>query len=178
MAIGTAQKAGGVAKGAGVQVTVPGSFRSTWIQANDDARTAQSTLDVGGITDSTFKWVEVPYGATRALIRGRTPAATTATGTDPVVRIIGVYGNLTSNAPADGVPVMRLDNADADAAGITVTLDDDGTTVLNDDTWDYHNPTTLDGYDLKGAWYVGIQVVTAASITASAAVPIDILFLN
>lgn len=177
MAIGEAVKAG-YGKDAGVAVTIPGSLKGNWITANDDARTAQSTLDVGAITDSTFKWVEVPAGATRFLLRGLTPQGTTATGTSPIVRLIGVYGPLTSNAPADGVRVMRIDNADADATGITVTLGGDGTGVLSDATWDYGDPTTLDGYDCKGAWYIGVQVITAASITASAAVPLEVLFLN
>lgn len=158
--------------------SMPGSCQGVWVTANTDARTQISTFDPGAITAETFRWVQVPNGTTRLLLRGKTPQGTTATGTSPVVKIIGVFGPLTDGAPADGVPVMRLDNADANATGITVTLGGDGTTVLSDATWDYGNPTTLDGYDHKGASYVGLLVITAASITADAAVPLEIMFLN
>lgn len=162
--------------------TVPCSAKGDWIIANDDAETAQSATDLlrpAAIDDSVFHWVKVGPNATRVLVRARQAVGATVT-TSPVVRVIGVYGTTSDGATFadDGtVRFLRLDNADWNATGVTLTLVSSGTGLNRDATYAYTDVSTLDGYDLKGCMYVGIAVETAANVN-SGTVPIEVLFIN
>lgn len=187
MAIG-ATRGGGVRTGGIPQVLV-GSALNTIVQANDDARTAQTaTMRYGpaGITDSTFHWVRVPAGTTRVLIRARTPIATTAVGTSPVVWLLGAMARDTE-ALADcagvndgTVQYLRLDSATYGGTGQTLTFDATPATTdsLNDSVWFYSDVASLTATDLQGCQWVGVAVATAGANTASAAMPIDLIFEN
>ena len=155
-----------------------GSVKGLWIVANDNAETAQTSgdeLDPLAIDDETFHWVQVPEGATRALVRAKIDDEATVS-TSPTFFLMGAYGGDPSDSNAKGVTFMRLDNADADAEAVTLTIET-GANVVTDGTWDISNPVDLDGYDLKGAWYIGLIVDTAASVSTGT-VPIEVMFLN
>lgn len=180
MPIGSA-KAGGVNVSSGPLV-FPASVKGTWTIANDDAETAQSATDLlvpAGIDDSTFHWVEVHPGATRVLVRARMAVGATVT-TDPIVRIIGAFADPASDgsyANDGSVMFLRLDNADWNATGVTLDLTSSGSTMNSDSVYAYSDVTTLDGYDVKGSWYIGVAVETAANVN-SGTVPVQVLFLN
>lgn len=178
MAIGSLYKAG-ILPGS-VQVTAPGSALSAWTTAYDDAETVTGqTLNHTAITDSVFHWVEVPSGCTRVLVRAKYAVGATVT-TSPIIYVVGGWGPLNENgsAPTDGTfRTMRLDTTDSNGTGITLTLVSSGTGQIVDGTYAYSDPPSLDGYDLKGAKYVGIVVATAANVN-SGTVPIEILPLT
>lgn len=180
MAIGTFVSANPAQSGPNVTVA---SVKGSWITANDDAETAQSATDLlvpAGIDDSVFHWIVVGPGATRALIRARALVGATVT-TDPVVRLIGAYGKINADGSFanDGtVKFLRLDNADANAAGLTLDLISSGANTLRDATYQYSDVLpSLDGVDLKGAHYVGVAVETAANVNTGT-VQVELLLLN
>lgn len=185
----------GTTKGAGIQagttpVVISGSGHGQWVQANDDARTSQESFlyAPGTITSSTFHWVRMTVGATGVCIRARTPIATTAVGTSPVVAIVGAYDAGTGSAavgdPAginDGtVYYKRLDSVGIADAGLTLTFpaSPDTSNCQNDAAWFYSAEPLVGGYDCRGAKWVGVLVTTSGANTASAAMPIDIMLLN
>ena len=188
MAIG-AQKQGSVSSGS-MPLRVIASARGNWVTVNDDAETAQSAtmlLRPASITDSTFHWMEVRDGATRCLVRARQAVGATVT-TSPVIRVIGAYGTSiasdgswpnTSAAAIAGDPLfLRLDNADWNAAGLTLTLVTSGTGLNRDNDYAYTDVMPdLTGIDMKGCSWVGVMVETAANVSAGT-VPIQILLLN
>lgn len=163
----------------------PVSVKGSWVIANDDAEQVNSAAELlspGTIDDSTFHWVRVGPGCGRVLVRARVTLAATVT-TDPVVRIVGAYGNLdsgnSSSFPTDGtVQFMRLDNVDANAAGLTLDLVSSASGQMQDATYAYSDPMpSLDGIDLKGADYVGVLIETAANVNTGV-VAVQILMLN
>lgn len=165
------------------QSVLVASGKGSWIVANDDAETAQSATDLlrpAGIDDDVFHWVKVGTNVTRALVRARMAVGATVAG-NPIVRVIGAYGTPdTSGAFADDgtVRFLRLDNADANAAGLTLTLASSGTGLMQDGTYAYSDPMPdLTGIDLKGCNYVGVAVEDNADVN-SGTVPIQLLFLN
>lgn len=180
MAIGTYYSANTGQTGPNVTVA---SVYGSWIIANDDAETAQSATDLlvpHGIDDATFHWVRVGPGCTRALVRARALVGATVT-TDPVVRLIGAFGNINADGsmPSDGtVNFLRLDNVDANAAGLTLDCVTSGSGLLRDATYMYTDPLpSLDGVDLRGANYVGVAVETAANVNTGV-VAVQLLLLN
>lgn len=183
----------GSTKGAGVRPgTVPmvcvGSAHGTWQQVNDDARTAQTATmlyNPSVITDSVFHWVSIPQGTTGCLVRARVPIATTAVVTSPIVYLIGAYSTSESNFDCAGVTdatirFQRLDSVNIDDAGLTLTFPASPTTTncQNDAVWFYSKTPSLAGYDCRGAKWVGVAVQTLGACTASAAMPVDLLFLG
>lgn len=104
---------------------------------------------------------------TRISVWARYLRASTVT-TNPVVRLYAVYGSLSSGASVDDGTVQwrRIDNSDANATGITLTISSgaDG----RDTTYAYTDemPSTTVGYDAKGAWYILALVETAAVVSA------------
>lgn len=183
MAIGALRRANTVTEAG--PIVYPASAKATWITANDDAETAQSAGDLlapAAIDDSVFHWVKVGPGVTRVLIRARQAIAATVT-TSPVVRVYGLWSDDEEVSGAfdtdgtGGVRCLRLDNADANASGVTLTLVTSGTGLMQDSAYAYTDVPTLDGYDLKGAPFVGVAVETAANVN-SGTVPIEVLFVN
>lgn len=197
MAIGTTKGAG--VKAGAVPMVVSGSAHGAWVQANDDARTAQGATtnlyNPTAITDSTFHWVHVPQGTTGCLVRARVPIATTAVGTSPIVAIITAtnFAGASNADPAPGgVPVtdgtiriVRVDSPGIGDTGQTCTFPTSPSTTncQCDSTWFYSawgtsGAASLAGFDHRGGQWVGVLVMTAGACTASAAMPIDLLLLN
>lgn len=181
MAIGTLLKAN--VRSANQDFVAIAQPKGTWIVCNTDCRTAQTAgmlLNPSSITSASFHWVAVPEGVRTVYVRARYPVATSGITTSPVIRVWGAYRNggeisAAGVMPSDGsVLTARLDNASWSASGITVTLN-----VSNDHTDDsyfYSSLTSATGYSVLGADYIGIPVSTASSITASAAVEVQVLF--
>lgn len=161
----------------GLSQVATGSVRGVWQTMQADATSAATGLDIGALTDASHGWVDVPPGTTRLVLAARLTAAHTGTTTSPVVRVWGAWAGFDGLAPDDGAEILRIDSTDADGAGFTITIDPDESTVSSDGTYEYHNPTTWDGYDLRGASAVFVQVITAAAITGGAA-DIRGMFLN
>lgn len=181
MAIGLAKAANIIVRNG--PVVYPASAGSSWVTANDSALTAQTAamlLRPATITDSTFHWVK-RGDCTSILFRAIAPVGATVT-TDPVVRVIGAWGTPdTSGAFADDgtVKFLRLDNQDANAAGVTLDLFSSGASTLRDTTYQYSDPYSLTPTDLKGCDYFGIAVETVVAYSAgSGATPIEALLLN
>lgn len=159
----------------------PSSVETNWVQCHDNieatADAASVLLKPWNSAKTSFHWVRVPELATRLLVRGKVDAAATTISTAPVVWIVGAHGgdpSTTTNNFTDTpgattfAKYTRLDNADQDATGITLTLCVT-TQGMEDASYVYGNPYNLDGFDLKGARYVGLMVATAASVTGGAA---------
>lgn len=152
------------------------SVKAWWFVCHDNLEAAAETtglLQPYAIATSAFHWVKVPDGATRVLIRARNDAAATTFTTSPVVRIIGMDGTPTDAGAFTGTTgdanfgePTRLDNVDANATGVTLTLA--ATLNLEDGSYEYSDPPDLTGYDLKGCSYVGMAVETAANVTGGA----------
>ena len=180
MAIGALVKGG--ANNDYSAVVIPSSLKGVWTTAHDDSETAQSATELlypASIDDSGFHWIEVPHCASRVLVRAVMTKTATVT-TSPVVRVVGAYGTVASDGSfaTDGTAqFLRLDNVDANAVGVTLTLVSSGASLLQDATYAYSDPPTLEGYDLRGAKYVGILVETAANLSAGT-VPVQVLLLN
>lgn len=182
MAIGALKRANVRSKEKGlVSIAAP---KGTWITVNSDARSAQSSgelLAPATIAGATFHWLKVPENVTKVLIRGKYPAGTSVIVTSPIVRPMGAYenGGEISDAgvcPNDGtVPPLRLDNASHSATGLTCTLS--VSNDVSDGTFKYGAVTSIAGYSILGADYIGVMVSTAAAITSSAAVEIQVLLV-
>lgn len=157
------------------------------VQANDDLETAESAAELlkpWSITASRLgdlHWIRVPDNALAVIPRARNDAAMSAVATSPVVRLIGAYGTPNGDGGFSGDPddpnygrFVRLDNADFNAAGLSLTL---ATTGNNEDSdFEHSDLPSLTGYALLGCHYVGMLVETAASITGANAYG-DLLFL-
>ena len=167
----------------GAGAFVPCSARGSWTTVNEDAETAQSATDLlrpAAIDDAVFHWMKVGDGTSRCMVRARQAVAATVT-TSPVVRVFAAYGTPdSSGAFADDgtVKFCRLDNVDWNAAGLTLTLVTSGTGLNRDTSYAYTDVMPdLTGLDLKGAWYIGVAVETAANVDTGT-VPIEVLLLN
>lgn len=169
MPIGAFIKAGTNTQGK--QPMVPSSAKSSWHVCHDNAETAQGEVDAPhDIPDDVFHWVQVPESATKVLVRGRIPLASTV-ATSPIVKVLGVNGKIAEAGSFDDAPTgasygvfTRLDTTDWNGTGVTVELET--ANVCVDDTYDWGNVTDNDGYDLLGCEYVGLLVVTPADISA------------
>lgn len=196
MAIGDLKGGNGAFTGGFVHTA---SVRGQWQQVNDDLETAEAAADLlkpWNITRSTFHWCKVPEWATRVLVRGKIDLASTTYTTAPVVRLVGAFPfDLSTNGldtirksgfsgvatDVNGAEFLRLDAATANATGPTIPIAASKTTMFIDSTgYIYTDPIDLTGYDVKGAWYVGLMVETAAVVTGGASNGVfgELLFLN
>lgn len=186
----------GSARGANIRhegmATVSAGAGSTWIVANDDARTAQTgkALTPNSIYDATFHWVKRGH-ASKMLMRAVMTDGTATVTTDPQVLVMGMWGTLEGDPslpistydPAAGARFLRLDNVDAAASSITLDIATSGANLLNssnvagDDYVPVSDANSLTPIELKGCDYVGILVTTAASVSAGT-VPIEILLMQ
>lgn len=152
------------------QVVIPGSVRGQW---TDIISNIEATAESAGVllrplsaTSSYIVPLRVTVG-TRIKFRMKYTAAATVT-TNPVVRLYAMCGELSSGVFNDDGTVFteRLDNADANAAGLTFTSATGS--QLRDTAYEYTDtyPTDLTAYDMQGAWYVFGLIETAAAITA------------
>jgi hypothetical protein len=152
-------------------VVIPGSCRGQW---TDIISNIEASAESAGVllrplsaTSSYIVPAQVVVG-TRIKFRMKYTAGATV-GTNPVVRIYAMCGSLTNAGlfNDDGtVFTERIDNADANAAGLTITSATGS--QLRDTAYEYTDtyPADLTAYDLQGAWYVFALIETAAAITA------------
>lgn len=157
-------------------LSVPTSVQSDWVVAHQaltatDAAEGTALLRPFTFAGTSVMILEVSPHVTRFIPRARYPQASTLT-TNAVVRFYGVNGIGPVQSAAgvwsfadDGTnEALRLDNADANAAGITFTLS--ATADLRDTTFAYTDPPDLTGYDLKGARWLLCLPETKAVISA------------
>lgn len=156
--------------GVGVVVAASGKATSVIVvtDATATAQTAAQLMSPQTVTASNITVVRLGSGVSRALIRARLATATTAVATSPVVRVYAIVGG-GGDGWTTGVP-LRLDNADSDAAGVTLTLPGTPSTtnMLADGTYRYSDCISLTATDLQGATFLVVLVETAASITGGA----------
>lgn len=145
-----------------------------WVNANADLETADTAnlLQPYNVTRAAVTWIKVPDGATRCKIRGRNEAVMSAAGTPTaVVRVWGANGTPSSSGfsgtpgQANYAEFMRLDNADSNAAGISLTFATTGN--LEDATWEYTDLPDLTGYDCQACNYVTVLVETVCALTGA-----------
>lgn len=168
MAIATATSLGAPVVTGGV--VVPASVRGQWttICSNVEA-TAESAgvlLRPLSATSSYIIPAKVGGSCTRFYVRMQYTVGTTV-GTNPVFRFYGVYGALTSGSFLDDGTVfaIRLDSADCNAAGVTITASTGA--QIRDTTYEYTDISPdLTGWDLMGCDYVIALIETAGSITS------------
>lgn len=141
------------------QATAPGSVLSNWQVIHDDTTTTQAAgvvLNPASCTASQVHPATIPAGTTRVLVRGRVDDAATTFTTLPIVKLMGLDAN--------GVP-MRLDNANATAAGVTLTFNTTASNNAADGTYLYSDPVSLTATDLQGNITLYGFATTAAAIT-------------
>lgn len=171
----------------GVAPAIPGSVTGDWTTIHSDASATASTQALTPLseTSANVKWLKVPNRVVRVLVRCRYPTGASSLVTSPVIKLYGAWPGVGATAATkteppfatDGtVKIMRLDNVDSGAAGVTVTLD--FTNDIGDATYKYSDPTSLDGYDLKGAAWIACLVTTAGAATGFTTPIIEVLGLN
>jgi len=183
MAIGSLKLGGtrGVIGAKEVQVVTP---KGQWLTCNSNMLAAQSAgelLSPATIATSTFAWVKVPTNVTKVLVRARFAINTTVITTSPVVRIVGGYdpSNLVGDdgvVPNTGtVQFLRLDTGTWAGTGVTCTCS--VTTNVKDTSYFYSDLTSITGYNVLGADFVGVLVSTAGAITTGTVMEAQLLFL-
>lgn len=176
--MGTVTKAG--AEIMGGDISFPASVKGAWVVAHDDlSATAESStvlMRPGSYSNTSVHPIRIHDAATRVTLRARYDDAVSTVTTSPIVRVYGVYGNDDAVSSAGVIDetkasLVRLDNADSNAAGITLTLETAASAgCLNDGTYLYSNElaSSLDGIDLRGAKWLLVLTETAASISGGA----------
>lgn len=183
MAIGAV--IGGSGSGVGPIVTTA-SVKSSWIVCHDNlkatAETSTVLLTPWNTATSAAHWVKIPDACTRVLIRARCLVGISSVSTQPVVKLYVTDGTPNSSGAISGTPtasnfgeITRIDNADALAAGLTLTLATTGTN-LEDATYAYSDPYDLTGFDCKGGSY--FLMLTSTATNADVAVVGQCRFLN
>lgn len=181
MPLGTDRSANTSIRG---NITNIASAKATWVEAVDNASTAQSGTELlkpSSIDDATFHWIRVGDGVTRCIMRARCLASATGI-TSPVVRLVGMHCSAAYRSSADALAdpatrFVRLDNDDWNAVGKTLTLVDSGTN-LHKDANDYmYSNSDSQAMDLQGCAWVGVMVQTAAAATGGT-VSVELLLMN
>lgn len=162
-----------------------GSAKGTWVQAWANANTAASSAELYAPLSMTGKVTPIKLGAnvTRLLIRGRIPGTTSAVATSPVVWVYGVWPSSGAPDSIDSGIIARVDNADQDATGLTLTFQasptasNSPTQTIDGVEYHYSDIVSLDGTDMKGATWALVVVATAASTTDSGSGVADVQVL-
>ncbi len=142
----------------------PGSVQCDWIVAHANGASADSAATLyfpGGTAVSTnVQSINIPIGASVALIRQRLSSNATVGATMSVVRSYGLDSN---NIPT------RLDSTagSATAAGQSLLFHTTESVNLFDATYMYSPPITLTGLDMLGDAKLRVMVETASDHTAS-----------
>lgn len=151
-------------------VVYPASVRGSWTTIISDleatAETAAVLLRPKSAVSSYIIPARLPGLGTRVQIRARYTAGATIT-TSPVVRLFTIDGDINgSGAFTDDETqqFQRIDNADGNAAGVTVTCSSGAD--IRDTTYAYSDILPdLTGYDcLGGAWLIAL-IETAGNIS-------------
>ncbi len=171
----------GATEAANGQGVYPCSVSGNWVTLHADleqAADASTELTQVLTTNNTgARFLKVPPFATRMIARVKYTTAGTSP-TNPVVRFYGsdvwsATGVIDLSTPSI---LMRLDNADNAAAGLTFTMTT--ATDVADSTYSYSNPMpSLTGIDLQGCVAV-LPIVTTAAALTSGTVELQVRFLN
>lgn len=130
-----------------------GSVKSDWQRANTALSTVNtdSLLNIDAGTYATVIPLTIPDGATRCWIRASAPTTSFSVTTQPVVKLVAADGA--------GTP-ERIDSADSDSAGVTLTITAAGGFTDASAYWsDVSGP-----YDLNCNGTLYMLVSTAASL--------------
>lgn len=158
-----------------------GSGRGVWVTAVADAKTALGSPLQPQTAVGNSNLIKIGESGRRILLRCRTVAGGSS-GTAPVVYVYGLFGDVFAKT-FDAYSVARVDNADADAAGVTIPLNaapssSNATSATVDGTaYLFGDIVSLDGIDLKGAAYALVVVATGAALT-DAAVAVEALVID
>lgn len=179
MAIGAYKKANtqSVAQGGGIVQPV-GAQLGCIVQVQSDmeatAATATELLAPFGFAGSGAQWIIRGPGIARAYFYARMLVGGTVV-TDPIIRIYGAFplndSSVRPEANNSAVPndgtwrAARLDNADWNAAGLTLDLVTSGATLNQDATYAYSDET--DVIDLQDCYAFIALCETAANVTSS-----------
>lgn len=153
----------------------------TWVTLNSNIKSAQSSANIlnpTGVTSSNVTWAWVGPEVRFAAYRVRYTHTGATIGTQPVICLYSAYADpdvlqtafASSTLPTTGtMRVLRTDNVDSDATGMTVTLD--ATNDQRDGTYYYSNyiqtfPTNSIYGDLLGGQLITAFVQTAATASA------------
>ncbi len=164
----------------GLTLTAPASVKGDWtvVHANLSAAAESSTVLMrpSSYSNANVYPARIHPAATRVTLMARYDDAVSTVTTSPVIRVFGVYGPDDAVSAAGVIDetkaiVRRLDNADSNAAGITLTLETAASAgCIADGTYLYSNElaSSLDGIDLRGAKWLLVLTETAASISGGA----------
>lgn len=164
----------------GLTLTAPASVKGDWtvVHANLSATAESSTVLMrpSSYSNANVYPARIHDGATRVTLMARYDDAVSTVTTSPVVRVYGIFGPENAVSEAGVIDetkaiVRRLDNADSNAAGITLTLETLASAgTIQDGTYMYSNElaSSLDGIDLRGARWLLVLTETAASISGGA----------
>jgi len=165
-------------------------YRGLWLKCHDDLTVAEAAADLlkpWNVASAEVHWIRIPDDATGVYVGARQAAAVSAVTTSPIVRLYGATGfeNADGVEEAIGDPnsagafsgtitdanfaaFNRLDNLDANAAGLTLALAT--TTLMEDGGFEYSDLPSLVPYSTMGHKWFGMLVETAANVTGGAVV--------
>jgi len=172
VAIGANVRAGLVTKAGGADVTYPGSAYGSWVQIHDDLTAAADAAAVlirpWSIANANMHPLVIGPGVSRIFLVGRYPVASSVT-TLPVLRFWGSHNAAIVDDGSGGPGGTRLDNVDANAAGITLPFNLTNTNDWRDTTYRYSDMVTISGTDLLGCQVLTTYVETACVVSAGVA---------
>ncbi len=162
----------------GGDITYPASVKGAWVVAHDNlSATAESStvlMRPSSYSNTSVHPLWVHDAATRVTLMARYDDAVSTVTTSPRVRVYGVYGPDNAVSEAGVIDetkaiVRRLDSADSNANGITLTLETAASAgCINDGTYLYSNEYDTTGIDLRGAKWLLVLTDQAASISGGA----------
>lgn len=139
-----------------------GSVKADWQvgHANASAADTAALLYTPGSTSlsTNVQSLVIPFGSTRAILKGRLSSNATLSTNLAVVRLMTLDAN--------GVP-DRVDSATATGTGLTLTFSTTATNNPGDGTYIYSDPVSLTGIDLLGGNRALAMVSTADGHTAA-----------
>jgi hypothetical protein len=139
-----------------------GSVQSDWQLAHANAAAADTAalLYTPGSTSvsTNVQSLVVPFGATRAIIKGRLTLNATLSTNLAVVRLM----TLDANDVPD-----RVDATPSTSAGLSLTFSTTATNNVSDATYRYSDPVSLTGIDVLGGRKALVMVSTADGHTAA-----------
>jgi hypothetical protein len=176
----------------GLTLTAPASVKGDWaiVHANLSATAESATVLMrpSSYSNANVYPARIHAAATRVTLMARYDDAVSTVTTSPRVRVYGVYGPDDAVSEAGVIDetkaiVRRLDSADSNANGITLTLETAASEgCINDGTYLYSNElaSSLDGIDLRGAKWLLVLTETAASVSggANTVVACEAMLLN
>jgi hypothetical protein len=162
----------------GLTLTAPASVKGDWAIVHENlsatAESATVLMRPSSYSNANVYPARIHPAATRVTLMARYDDAVSTVTTSPRVRVYGVYGPDDAVSAAGVIDetkaiVRRLDSADSNANGITLTLETAASAgCINDGTYLYSNEYDTTGIDLRGAKWLLVLTDQAASISGGA----------